>query len=84
MLAQHGMSVNALAKQVGVSQPYISRMIRGLRYKRPTGEFAGNVALALDLPVDYWPEYRIDRLFETIRADPALRDRLYDEYGGGP
>jgi hypothetical protein len=47
-------------------------------YKTPSGELVRRIAVALDLPYDYFPEYRASVVFEKISADGALRDELYE------
>ena len=63
------MSVTALAARAGVSQPHLSRVLRRRDYKSVSGELAGRVARALDLPEDYFPEFRervvMDEIGET-------------------
>ena len=78
-LEARGVSIAELARRVGVSQPYISRLLRRERYKAPSGELAGRIAAALGLPDDHWPEYRAAKVIDRLAADGAYRDRLYDE-----
>jgi transcriptional regulator with XRE-family HTH domain len=78
LIAEQGVSIRNLAKRIGVSQPYLSRLIRGVRYTNPTGEFAGRVATELGLPIDYWPEYRAQVVIDHVLADPDYRDAEYD------
>ena len=78
VLAARGVSIAELARRVGVSQPYVSRLIRQERYKGPSGELAGQIAEALGLPADHWPEYRAAKVIDRLVADGAYRDRLYD------
>jgi transcriptional regulator with XRE-family HTH domain len=77
LLAERGLSVSALARDAGVSQPYLSRVLRQQNYKTPSADLARRCALALDLPHDYFPEYRLGYLVDRLRDDPELRDRLY-------
>jgi transcriptional regulator with XRE-family HTH domain len=77
LLAERGMSQQALADLVGVSQSHLSRVLRQVDYKTPSRELLRKVALAFELPEDYFPEYREMVVLEAIRADPELRDRLY-------
>ncbi len=77
MLIERRMSVAALARAIGVSQPHLSRVLRRADYRTPSPELAAKVARQLGLPDDYWPEYRAAKVIERIRADPAYRDRLY-------
>ncbi len=65
---------------VGVNQSHLWRVIRRANKKTVSGELAERIALALDLPPDWFPETRQARLFEYVRADIALCDRLYDEF----
>ena len=77
MLIERRMSVAALARAIGVSQPHLSRVLRRADYRTPSAELAAKVARQLGLPDDYWPEYRAAKVIERIRSDPAYRDRLY-------
>jgi hypothetical protein len=49
----------------------------GVAYKTPSSELARRIALALDLPEDYFPEYREAFVIERIKTNPELRDELY-------
>jgi transcriptional regulator with XRE-family HTH domain len=72
------MSISALARAVGVSQPYMSRVIRAKNYKSAAaGDLLRRVANALDLPDDYFAEARQKYLMDRIASDPKLRDELY-------
>ena len=82
LLAERGMSVSALARLVGVGQPYLSRVINGKDSKVPAGDLPRRVALALDLPEDYFFEARKGLVLEQITADvdTALTERLYRRF----
>ncbi len=77
LLAERGMSVRALAREAGVSQPHLSRVLRRVDYKTPSLELCRAVAEALDLPEDYFPEFREAAVARELAADPLFRDRLY-------
>lgn len=77
MLAERGLSLRGLAVLVGVTHSHLSRAARGANGKSIGGELAGRIAVALDLPADYFPEYREAAVVEKIHDDPSLRDRLY-------
>ncbi len=77
------MSLRALARKVGVSHSHLSRVARRKDYKTPSLELMERVASALGLPNDYFYEYRELSVIERIKADPALRDELYDRLLGG-
>ncbi|HEU4686956.1 MAG TPA: helix-turn-helix transcriptional regulator [Vicinamibacterales bacterium] len=77
MLRERGRSLRAFAAEVGVSQGHLSRALRGADYRSVSGELAGRIAVTLELPRDYFPEYRQAIVIEAVRSDPALRDRLY-------
>lgn len=78
LLAERGLTVSDLARAVGVSQPYLSRVINGKDYKTPANDLPRRVAIALDLPENYFSESRERWLTERIKADPKLRQRLYE------
>ena len=77
LLAERGMSVRALALAAGVSQPHLSRVLRRADYKTPSLELCRAVARALDLPEDYFPEFREAAVIAATRADSSRRDRWY-------
>jgi transcriptional regulator with XRE-family HTH domain len=79
MRSERGLSVRALANAAGVSQPYLWRLLRQVDYKkRPSRELARAVAKALDLPEDYFAEFREAVVVEKVRTSPRFRDHLYD------
>lgn len=79
LLVERGMSVRALAREAGVSQPHLSRVLRRADYKTPSLELCRAVAKALELPEDYFPEFREAAVARELAADPQLRDRLYKQ-----
>ena len=50
-----------------------------VRHKTPSADLTRRVAVALGLPIDYFPEFREGFVIERVRHDPKLRDRLYGE-----
>ena len=77
LAAAHGLSIRAVARALHVNSSHLSRVTSG---ELPaSGSLAGRIAEVFELPVDYFPEYRLWRLHEAIDADPAFRDRLYDD-----
>ena len=79
LLEDRGLSASALARQVGVSQGHLSRLLRQADYRRsPSLRLARSVARALDLPDDYFSEYREAYVVERIQKSSRLRDELYD------
>ncbi len=79
LMRERGLSTNRLAGMVGVSQSHLSRALRQADRKTIGGDLAARIAVALELPEDWFPETREVRLFERLRRDAVLRDRLYDE-----
>lgn len=77
LLANAELSVRGLAEKVGVNPSHLSRALRGTDSKTISGELAGQIAVALSLPRDYFPEYREAVVLDKVRNDPELRDRLY-------
>ena len=78
LASARGLSVRAVARALHIDQSYLSRVVTG--DVPVSGSVAGRVAEVLGLPVDFFPEYREWRLVEAIRADPELRDRLFERY----
>jgi transcriptional regulator with XRE-family HTH domain len=79
LLQDRGISVRTLARAVGVGDDHLSRVLRGARGKRATADLTRRVALALDLPEDYFPEARLAFIMERLGDDAALRDKVYDQ-----
>jgi transcriptional regulator with XRE-family HTH domain len=79
LMKERRLSVNRLAGLVGVDQSHLSRVLRRANNKTVGGELAARIAGALDLSEDWFPETRHARLFERLKSDVELCDRLYDE-----
>jgi transcriptional regulator with XRE-family HTH domain len=79
LLRERELSLRTLARVVGVGDDHLSRVLRGARSKRVTGELASRVAVALGLPEDYFPETRLEFIVRNLSRHPTLRDRVYDE-----
>lgn len=77
LLAERQLSIRALALKADVSPSHLGRVLRQADYKTPSAELCRRLARALDLPDDYWPEYRERVIIERVRTDPALREELY-------
>jgi transcriptional regulator with XRE-family HTH domain len=77
LLRERGLSLRALAKQVGVADSHLSRAVRQADYKRASAELTSRIAVALGLPPDYFPEYREAYVIERLTGDPELRNELY-------
>jgi len=76
-MSERGISLRTLATAAHVDPGHLSRVLRSKRYKTPSGDLARRVAVALDLPEDFFPEYREALVIGRIRDNPDLRDRLY-------
>jgi transcriptional regulator with XRE-family HTH domain len=79
LLRERELSLRALARMVDVGGDHLSRVLRGDRAKRATGELTRRVAVALDLPEDYFPEARLEFILDRLSEHPDLRDRVYDQ-----
>lgn len=84
MLRQHGVSLRTLAEAVGVNQSYLSRILGAKSSRRASARVAAAIAEYLELPSDYFGEYRQAVVEEAVAADPKLRDRVYDSLKHGP
>jgi transcriptional regulator with XRE-family HTH domain len=82
LLEERGMSIRALAVKVEVNPSHLSRVLRQANYKSVSRELARRVALALNRPEDYFPEYREAYVIDRIHDDPKLRDDLYARLNG--
>jgi transcriptional regulator with XRE-family HTH domain len=79
LLRERDLSLRTLARMVGVGDDHLSRVLRGARSKRVTGELASRVAVALNLPDDYFPETRLAYIVSNLADHPGLRDQIYDQ-----
>lgn len=77
LLEERNLSVRALAIKAEVSASHLGRVLHKQDYKTPSAELSRRVARALDLPDDYWPEYRERIVIDKVRSDPELREVLY-------
>ena len=82
-LAERGMSLRALATAAGVDPGHLSRVLRRAAYKTPSAELTARVAKALDLPQDYFPEFREAVVVRRVQQDEALREQLYQRLARG-
>ncbi len=79
LLRQRQMSLRQLARDVGVTDSHLSRLLRGIGYRtRPSKDLARRVAVALGLEPDYFPEYREAIVVEAVHTRAGLREELYD------
>ena len=79
LLQERELSLRALARVVGVGDDHLSRVLRGDRNKKATGDLTRRVAVALGLPEDYFPEARLEFIAAHLGEHPALRDRVYHQ-----
>jgi len=82
LLKKRGLSLRQLAQLADLNPSHLSRVLRRADYKTPSGELARRIAIALDLPHDYFPEYRESVVRERIESDDELRDELYERFTG--
>ncbi|HLX18880.1 MAG TPA: hypothetical protein VKR23_01900 [Gaiellaceae bacterium] len=78
LLAERGLSIRALARQLGVTDGHLSRVLRQADYKRVSAQLASRTGEALGFGADYFPEAREGYVIGEIRSDPELRDELFD------
>ena len=82
LLRDRGMSLRALARQVGISDSHLSRVLRRADYKKASPELTARVAVALQLPEDYFPEFREAYVLDRVKSDSKLRNDLYAQLRG--
>jgi transcriptional regulator with XRE-family HTH domain len=80
LLEVRGLSLRRLATLADVSPGHLSRVMRSADQKALTKDVRQRVAAALNLSPGYFVEDREEDVIERVRADPELRDRLYDEF----
>lgn len=77
LLRERGWSIRELARRADVTDAHLSRVLRRASYKTPSADLARRVALAFDLPLDYFPEFREAFVIERVQRDARLRDDFY-------
>jgi transcriptional regulator with XRE-family HTH domain len=77
LLKERGISQRALAAMIGISDSHLSRVLRRADYKTPSPDLTRRIALALELPPHYFPEFREAYVIERIRTHPKLRNDLF-------
>jgi len=81
--SERGLSINRLAKEIGVSQSHLWRLVHGKApVPRPRVPLIERVARALAVPPSYFAESREHLVLEAVKNDPTLRDELYDQLAG--
>jgi transcriptional regulator with XRE-family HTH domain len=78
LVKEHGITYDHLAALVDVSPSHLSRIIHRKNSKIPSGDLARRIALALELPEDYFPEFRQAVVVQRLGEDAALLNRTYD------
>lgn len=78
LLEERQLSLRALCRDAGVDPAHLSRVLRRAGGKTASPDLVQRVTAALDLPAGYFPESREAEVIERVRADPRLRDRIYD------
>jgi len=81
LLEERGLTMSAVAREAGVDASHLSKVLRHASYKTPSARLTEKVARALGLPAHYFPEYREATILARVRADPSLRDELFDALG---
>jgi transcriptional regulator with XRE-family HTH domain len=82
ILAERKWSLRRLATEAHVSNPHLSRALRGARSKSVSGDLARALAIALDLPDDYFLEFRRSYIDQRVRGNPELCNRVYSMVKG--
>ena len=60
-----------------MNQSHISRVLAESPKLPPSQQLCGQIAEALDLPRDYFVEYREAAAIEAIKRDARLRELIY-------
>jgi transcriptional regulator with XRE-family HTH domain len=75
LLEEKRASLRELGRRLQVDPTHLSRVRQGK--KSIPDDLPERVAVALGLPRDYFPETRELIVFQAIRRDPGLRERIY-------
>jgi transcriptional regulator with XRE-family HTH domain len=79
LLKERSLSLRGLAATVGVDPTFLSRAVRGTRSKRLNADLLVSVARALELPPDYFVEFRELVAIYEIKANPKIRDQVFEK-----
>lgn len=79
LLEERGRTMHSLAREARINPSHLSKVLRQAHYKTPSAALAEKVARALDLPPEYFAEYREAVLISRLKRDPRYRDELFDE-----
>lgn len=77
LLQAQSSSVNALARALGLSQPFLSRALRRADQKRANADLIERIADQLGVAPDYFLEYRVLRIVEMVTTNPTLADAVF-------
>jgi transcriptional regulator with XRE-family HTH domain len=83
LITHRGLTLRKLAAAAEVDPAHLSRVMSARSKKRASRDLARRVALALDLPHDFFPEYREGAVVERVQTDPMLRDEIYRRANAG-
>jgi len=75
-MAERQITLRGLAAKAGVDKGYLSRALRS--HEKASLDLIHRVTVALDLPLDYFPEARRAWLQDFIDDSPTAADMLYD------
>jgi hypothetical protein len=76
LAAEYKLSIRGVARGIRVDHSHLVRIVA--KEMPASGSIAAKIAELFELPVDFFPEYRIWRVEQAIRDDPAQLERLYD------
>ena len=77
LLRERDLTISALARRLGVSQPFLSRAIRGAAQKRASPELLEAIAGQLEVEPNYFIEYRRFQIQAAIGRSAELTDDVY-------
>lgn len=75
LMQQENLTLRDLAAQADVDDGYLAHVLNGK--KRASEDLVLRVSLALDLPADYFIEYRRAAVDEYLKHEPRIVNRLY-------
>lgn len=71
------MCISQLARRLKISQPFLSRAVRGADQKVASRELLQAIAAELGVRPDYFIEYRRFQIADAVARNPALTDAVY-------
>jgi transcriptional regulator with XRE-family HTH domain len=78
ILEERGLTLRGIANRIHVDHAYLSRLARGVGGRRPGPKMMRRLTRELNLPDDFFWEYRLEAVLQQLEEEIQLVDDLYD------